>query len=528
MDDNQLQQSPEEQVSAGPQPSSKPLEDVEQQPQQTQQSSSQAQQSGVVYTNEPESGVATGVPIPEEYLTDEDLYPPPTTDTKASYFTSLSRKKKPLLFIAIGGVLVLIIFISLLVKAFSGTSKNQELKLLYWGLWEKENVMQELINAYTKTHPNVEIEYVLMDAKDNYRERLIERTKKGTGPDIFRFHNTWVPQIKEILSTAPETVFTEDEFQKIFYPVVNKDLVINGSIVGVPLGIDGLVLIYNDAILKAAGVSSPPESWDELLEAAQKVTVKDSQGNIITAGIALGAAENVSHYSDILALMFLQNGIDFTNFKDDEAAISVLDTYTNFVLSANNLWDELMENSITAFANEKVAFIFAPTWQVEVIKHLNPDLPLKTAPVPQIRGGMKKNIASYWVEGVSRGSKYQKEAWEFLKFLIQKENLSKLYDLQVKSGRIFGYSYPRVDMSELLIQHEYLGAIIKDSQILDSFPLISFTYDNGLNDRLSEYLKDAINSVLVNKSSRDALNTMQNGFKQVYSEYQFEPKLSNP
>lgn len=219
----------------------------------------------------------------------------------------------------------------------------------------------------------------------------------------------------------------------------------------------------------------------------------------------------------------MQNGVSMQSFAEDPNAIAALDTYTNFVLSPQGVWGTDMENSIQAFAHEKVAMIFAPTWEVEVIKHINPDVSIGVSSVPQIKGGKNKNVANYWVEGVSRASSHQKEAWEFLSYLMEKENMEKMYKLQIDSGRLFGNAYSRMDMATLLNQHEFLGPIIRDGQNLDSFPLISSTYDNGLNDKLINYTKDGVNKVLQGSSSGEALQTMQSGFTQIYTDFSIKP-----
>lgn len=459
--------------------------------------------------------------IPEEYLTDEDLYPAQSADSGS--IGGVVKKKAPLIVIAIVAVFVFIIFLVVLSKLFGGAgqSKTQPVTLKYWGVWQPANVIGELIKEYQKEHPNITIEYTLMDAKDNYRERIIERTRNGIGPDIFRFHNTWVPTLKELFVPAPSTVTTAEDFQNLYYPVIVKDLVVDDQVIGFPYNLDGLVLLSNETLLKNAGVDAPPTDWEDLIAVAKNVAVKDESGNLVTTGVALGSAENISHFSDILGLMFLQNGVDIKNLANNQNAETVLDTYTDFVLSANNVWTDSIDDSIAAFASEQVAMILAPTWEIEVIKHLNPDLNLKVSAVPQIRGGVKKNLASYWADGVSRGSKFQKEAWEFLKFLSEKEQQAKLFELEVKNGRLSGNIYPRKDMAELLIDNEYFAPLVVNANILDSLPLVSRTYDNGLNDGLVGYLKDGVNSILLNSSTSEAVNVINQGFTEVFTKYNY-------
>ncbi len=64
-----------------------------------------------------------------------------------------------------------------------------------------------------------------------------------------------------------------------------------------------------------------------------------------------------------------------------------------------------MPNSITAFVQEKVAMIIAPSWEILSIKAQNPDIKLKVSTIPfNLPGNQPTSLANYWVEGVSKKS----------------------------------------------------------------------------------------------------------------------------
>lgn len=411
--------------------------------------------------------------------------------------------------IMIGGIYFVIRY----VKNRGGNSGGQA-SLNYWGLWEDESVMQSLIEAYQKQNPNVKIKYTMQTPKQ-YRDRLSAAIDRGE-VDIFRYHNTWVPMLKDKLAVLPENILAKKEFEKIFYPVVSSDLKVTEGYVGIPLMIDGLALYYNEDIFKSAG-RSVPKTWDELQETAMNLTVKDTNGELKTAGIALGTAENIEHFSDILALMFMQNDANLKNLISAEAT-EALSYYRLFAEKPNNTWDEAQPNSIEAFASGRVAMIFAPSWEALLIMAKNKDLKFKTAPVPQLPG---TNItwASYWVEGVAKNSKAAQESWKFLKFLSEKDNLVKLYALETQNGRSFGEPYPRTDLAQTLTDHPILGAYIIQAPQAKSFPLASRTSDDGLNDKLIDYLKNGVNSLSSGGSPEGALTTMASGFKQILTQY---------
>jgi len=421
------------------------------------------------------------------------------------------------IFLIIGFSVFLILFFIIFRFLFSTKKTTKEISLTYWGLWEDKEIFEPLIADYQKKNPHVKINYQKMSPQD-YREKLLVRTQNGQGPDIFRFHNTWIPQIKQILSPLPSSIMSNEEFEKTFYKIHQKDLKIDNNYYGLPLTIDGLVLICNFDLLKKAGIESLPTTWDELIEMVPKLTVKDPSGKILTAGVALGLASNVEHFSDIFALMLYQNGGDIKKL-DSEEAVGALETYRRFAEGENSFWDETLPNSITAFVQEKVAIIFAPSWQILLIKAANPEIKLKVLPVPSLPGADPVSIANYWVEGVSKASRNQLEAWKFLRFLIEKENLTKFYELASRQ-RLFGEPYSRVDLGTILLQNEYLGAIIKQADYFVSTPMISRTFDNGLNDEIIKYLENAINATVEGVSYQEALKTAQQGVNQVFEKYQ--------
>ena len=450
-------------------------------------------------------------PQEEPVVTDENFSQPPPP--------VFEENKNKYLFAALGGVTFFILIFIIILKLIGGKSTPKKISLTYWGLWEEKEVFEPLIADYKRKNPHVEINYIKMDPRD-YREKILERSRKGKGPDIFRFHNTWLPSLTEVLSPLPQTIITNEEFEKTFYPVTKNDLKIGNFYYGLPLEIDGLVLVYNNDLFKKAGLEVPPKTWEEISDYAIKLTTKDQSGQIITSGIALGTASNLEHFSDIFGLMLLQNGGDLKNLTSQEA-IGALEAFRKFAEAPNNVWDESMPNSVAAFIQEKVAMIIVPSWEILVIKQANPEIDLKVTTLPVVPGNPPISLANYWVEGVSKYSKNQIEGWKFLRFLIEKENLTKFYQ-QTSKTRLFGEPYSRVDLASLLVQNQYIGPVIQQAKNMKSLPLISRTYDNGINDEIIKYLENAINSTINGVSYQEALDTAQKGIEQIFKKYGME------
>jgi multiple sugar transport system substrate-binding protein len=392
-------------------------------------------------------------------------------------------------------------------------AKPTEITLTYWGLWEPDTVMKGVVADWEREHPDIKINY-LRNAKQDYRERLQSALARGEGPDIFRFHSTWVPMLKNELDPVPPSVMDAATFESAFYPVIKSDLRSGTDYLGLPLEIDTLALFYNEEIFQSAG-KTPPTTWDDLRTLASALTVRDEQGKIKTAGAALGTTTNVDHWSDILALMMIQNGANLAS-PTDNLAKDALTYYTLFTLT-DRIWDATLPSSTLAFATGKLAMYFGFSWDVFEIKNINPDLVFKVVPVPQL-SGTNVNWASYWVEGVSKKSEKKEAAWEFMKYLSSREVMQKLYQAE-SQVRLFGEPYSRVEMADLVKADPMVAPFLQQASSAQSWYLASRTYDNGINDRMVKYFEDAVNSVNDGEDPEKALTTAASGIAQLLSQY---------
>jgi multiple sugar transport system substrate-binding protein len=419
-------------------------------------------------------------------------------------------------FLLVSGLLTLVAVLS--GCSLLGGNKNQQVNLKYWGIWESSTTMTQIINDYKKIKPNVSITYEKRSPQ-LYRDSLQTQIGNGNGPDIYTFHNTWPIMLKNNLAPAPASVMTTKALKDNYYPVIFSDMK-NGQqqVIGLPTGIDGLALYWNKDIFNAAGITNPPTTWQELSQDASLLTVRDSQGNIRTSGVALGTASNVDSFSDILGLMIYQNGGDPKNPATKEGA-EALEYYTTFAKGPSKVWDETLPSSTVAFSGGTLAMYLGQSWRAIDIKNVNPLLNFEVSPVPQLESG-NTNWASYWATGVSGKSQHIKEAWDFVKFLNEQQTLINMYTEDSKSpGRFFGQPYPVKSMGEQLATDPIVGAYIVEAPTMLAFPMASRTYDNGINDQIIKSYEDAVNSVLQGGDSATALQTVAKNVAAIFAKY---------
>ena len=212
--------------------------------------------------------------------------PPPPSIKKSFPFAKIIS-------IVVGLILLIALFLLLFRFVFPRFGIFQkETTITWWGLWEDSSIVQPIIDAYQAANPKVKITYVAQ-SKEDYRERLTNSLARGEGPDIFRFHNTWVPMLKSELSALPPETMSAEEYTQTFFPVAVSDLSSGSNILGIPLEYDGLALYINEEIFATYGKTTP-KLWDDLREISRDLTIVED-GQIKQSGIALGNSINVDH-----------------------------------------------------------------------------------------------------------------------------------------------------------------------------------------------------------------------------------------
>lgn len=352
---------------------------------------------------------------------------------------------------AIIGVVVLII--GLLALASSGGKKNEgpsgPTTLTYWGVDDTSEVMDPFIQKFEKTHSNIKIDYKKIE-RSNYESQLVEALAAGKGPDLFQVHNTWLPRYYDKIAAMPDGMYDTADYRREFFKAITDVTVVNDKIYGIPLYMDTLGLYYNNNLMRQAeNGGEPPRFWQDLVGADANVPIQQTlvgqltnrQGATINqSAIALGTP-NVTRSSDILALIMLQFGTEMVNADKSQALFNLaqklngaerhlgtdaLGFYTCFgdPTCKTYTWNG-KQDPVTAFAQGKVAMIVGYPYMKKDIARLSPDLQVGVAKVPQMSGRDPLNYASFWPEVVSKSSQHQKDAWEFIRFMTDKDQISE-------------------------------------------------------------------------------------------------------
>lgn len=411
------------------------------------------------------------------------------------------NKNKNIIIKTVSMLLVVFVLMPILSGCSESPSKKYMVNLEVWGSFDDSGDFSKIFDSFKDANPFIKNIVYKKIPINTYENELIDALASGNGPDIFLINNAWVPRFEDKIAPAPSYLLNEQTFRSNFVDVVADDFIgKKGEIWGAPLSVDSLALYYNKDLFNAAGISSPPTTWSELLDYTKKITQIDEVSEIKRSGVALGTVENINRSTDIIDLLMLQNGAQLPNKSsvryspDFNIGKNVVEFYTQFSRFSSPVysWNKRMHYSIDAFYEGDLGMMINYSWHINTIKNKNAKLNFAIAPIPQISTERPVNYANYWSFVVNKNKQIKQvdekkptdnntrihESWQLLKFMtLKNEGSFTAVNAKTKSTK----SYPvGIDPAGYYIEKTKKPAARRD--LIDkqkSDPILgSFAYGN--------------------------------------------------
>ena len=158
-------------------------------------------------------------------------------------------------------------------------AQQKKLSLLTWNIPIYKEKIEGWIADFKKIHPDVTVEW--FDKKGPewgpfYQTQVVA----GTAPDIIDTQGAiWLEYAANggLVDITP--YLQRDPSLKDYYnPRFLQTWVYEGKNYMVPFYVSKTLLFYNKTMLKEVGIARPPQTFDELLDAARKMTKGEKSG----------------------------------------------------------------------------------------------------------------------------------------------------------------------------------------------------------------------------------------------------------
>ena len=190
-------------------------------------------------------------------------------------------------------------------------------------------------------------------------------------PDVLRVAKAGV--LKDISADVAKIQLWND-----MYPGPKAAVTDGSKVYGVPIGSNSLALYYNKKLLTDAGVSAPPQTWDQLTETAAKTTKSPVYG---IAFSAVNTEEATWQWEPFL----WSNGGSLSDLssKNAQAALELWVDWVKKGYASSDVVNWNQGDVPNQFISGRAATMVMGPWQLGEVKKSGIDFGIVTIPVPK-------------------------------------------------------------------------------------------------------------------------------------------------
>jgi ABC-type glycerol-3-phosphate transport system substrate-binding protein len=352
--------------------------------------------------------------------------------------------------IALYGFLIVAIVAGVIVFSLQRTSESENaFPVTAWGTLSRD-VVDTLIEEANKRQKNsLDITYTEY-SESEFESVFIEGLASGIGPDIVFMDESLLLKHENKLYEVGYDLYSQREYRSTFIEAGDILLKQNG-IVGFPFQVDPLVMYWNRTTLNAAGISTTPEYWDQILQLVPQLVRTDSDLRIEKAAVAMGEFRNINHAKEILITLIQQAGnpvvargsrneeeffaatlndsFDYS-IKPAQAALDYFVQFSNPSLNSYS-WNRSLPTSKEMFLSGDLAFYIGYASEFPDLRRKNPNLNFDVSILPQSRSS-DDNVSttgSMVFVGMPKNSPNLSAAFNAIVKLVSKENIDELVTL---------------------------------------------------------------------------------------------------
>ncbi len=363
------------------------------------------------------------------------------------------RQRRLTSLLAIPALLLLVVGSSLAASAAAPAQRpHAPVMLNYWDMqWGGApftNQVKANVAAFNKTHPGIVVKYQQLSWGD-YTQKLLSAVQAGAPPDVGGGDSG----IPFTMNAQGQTLPINDLYQQWqkdgtfadMVPWAYKKWELNGQDLGITWQFDQRAIFYRKDLFRKAGIAVPT-TWQQLLAAAKKLN-NPSKGII---GIAIPGKQGSYDTDQFYMTLVLQAGGGLADPKGNptfntpqQLAALNFEKQLAACCAAKGTPAWTMGDTEKAFDRGNAAMAFGGGWFVGDLRTSNSSSTGTTSkqakfilqnmgvlPVLIGPGGPKAqhcvSFANPWM--IYKQTKHPTEAKIFLKWMMQKDTLRKLYE----------------------------------------------------------------------------------------------------
>lgn len=349
------------------------------------------------------------------------------------------------------------------------------------------NVVQETVNMYNQSQDKYYINAVFQSSYDDTINKINAGLASGDLPHLAQIFEAGTQRMIDTGRITPvQQLFERDGLTAVIddmEPAVRANYTINGVLYSAPFNSSTAMLYINRAAFVEAGLDpdQPMVTFDDVMEAARKLTVKDANGNTTRYGIGLYAEtwffEQIHAVHDAL-MGTPANGRGAERMSayvyNDAIGVQWLDFQKAMIDEGTAIWYGPGGSSAAtaAYANGEVAMVFSSIASLRTLiasaERAGQGVEVGVLYMPRNPDATGKTIvggASLWITNV--GTPEQQEgAWDFVKWALTPE-VQAFWSSNTGYYPVLRASYETDTMKQALVRYPQFQVAIDQIRLAD-------------------------------------------------------------
>ncbi|MBI4398411.1 MAG: sugar ABC transporter substrate-binding protein [Candidatus Omnitrophica bacterium] len=193
------------------------------------------------------------------------------------------------------GVRLFSVLISIFLLCTSGCGKKEAIpketmvKVAFWGSPDEIEIITQSIAPWQAQHPEIKVRFEHTPF-GGYVSKILTRIAGGAAPDVICTEVNYFVSFaaKNVLENLNPFIEKDAAFDKnAFFPEVMDRFTVDGRLLAIPRDTAPFACVfYNKDLFDQAAVPYPTDdwTWEELLEKAKQLTLRDSSGRVTQYG----------------------------------------------------------------------------------------------------------------------------------------------------------------------------------------------------------------------------------------------------
>ena len=321
-----------------------------------------------------------------------------------------------------------VVVLALAVAAHAASGVTLRVAYPGWDSPEQERAVTAAIAEFERQNPDISIEM------ENYpwaiyHDKLVVSLRAGTGPDLGYVISRWLPELHMMGALEDLTEFRSRLQWNDWFEASWQTGLYDGRYFAIPGRREPYVIFYNRDLFKQAGIGSFPDTMDDFVAVAKRLSTNGSRG------FGLVLANHPTFPGQIINFMYAFGcGVVTPDGRESllaspecvQAVRFYTDLYRRYQVVQASAPADSRDEVRRLFMAGKVAMMIDGLWATGTFKQLAPQLDWGIGLFPRVEGKPRRALMGGWDWVVFEQTRHRDAAFRFIEYMTRPDVMAQI------------------------------------------------------------------------------------------------------